>query len=485
MPETPTTQRTGLQSGVKRKRIRSSQGPSFTDHSDYERVGGRAGTILAFLLTVSLFGPYVFGPIRVDQVVIYPAAAVATLYLIGQHYLRKELVSLVVPWIVLVIIASVGAVFPVLNRTQWPLGNALANADNLLNPLAVALSSAALVLAFGYSAIVRGVSAGVCSVMVLNVALALLQRTTGFSSGLSRFWSSGDTSVADRAITVGRYTGIITQPAVAGLLYGLAGLAALHLFRERRLVSLLIFVWLTYGGLLAASKAYYLIGFPLIAWQLLFARGSQKKHRGGVVALIMGLGLALVISGTSLGNHPLLASVRRIIPSADTTLLNTLSGNRFGERSTTLPVAQGVWETSPIFGIGLPGLSVATDSGWLQVFVLSGLLGLLLFALLQLAILRNYLTKRSSLALSESQLLLGVTILVLVGSVGFPVLTGNRVSGVVWILLIALGASVSRQSPGKRGVNDADRSEIKDSHSSRVIGSTPTRPQDRLEAASS
>lgn len=399
--------------------------------------------VLVGVVCLSLFGPYIIGGVRTDQLALYGYASALVLTAGFGAHLRMTSTSLGVLalWGALATVAILGAAFP--PSTSLPPGELVAGLDNLLLPLAC------LVVGIQWA---RGgdesrracldTMAVVCVyALVANAVFALLATRGGFdvASIGQHFWGAEATgrSVAERAATSGRLGGIFNQPAEAGIAYSLGIQLALwrpawREQRPRRLV--LILAVLVVGGLLSISKIFVFAGIGLLFAQLL---ASRQRGRGRQVVVLAGVGMLAL--GSLLTNVVHWEGRERLISTvtnqSDQSLLHQLTAGRAGEESTLLPVAQTALKEQPVLGYGAQGLEVAYDSTFIEMLLVGGLLAVALHTAVFAVIVWQWRRLRRVQAPDERRLAVGVLVVTLVGSFGLPATTANRVGPLVWLLL--------------------------------------------------
>lgn len=398
------------------------------------------------VLVVSAFGPYLYSGIRTEQLATYGLAA--TLFPLVWPRVRTSaaLAVAVATWGAVFLVASISWLAPPVIGEYWP-GDAVANLDNLLMPVAVVLATVSIMALDGdRERLLRRVSALVVIAMSANAVIATAQTRVNLDPYLRRWWSlTGEGTGATKVMTLDRYTGVLNQPALAGILYGIAAMCALYLLHDKTAPLLVIFALLTVGGTVAVSKAFFLVGLPVAAWHL-FQIGNKGQQRfmvvTGVIAGAFGLALSGLVSAL-----PQVTRVIALLPGQQSSLLSEYTGNRYGADATTTPIVGAVMDSAPVAGLGLRGVATSTDSAWVEVIVLAGSLGALALAALLITLVVGYLTRRRGLSEPERRLFAGVVAIVIFGSFGFPVLTGNRLVVVVWVLLtLLLAPSVARRA---------------------------------------
>lgn len=417
-----------------------------------ERVPSRRGTLIVGAIVLACFGPYVAAGLRTEQVVLYVVAAVV--FTLTAMLLRPTgpMFALLAAWVLYVAVAAIGAIDPPNAPIHWGSGSALAGLDNVLMPVAVMLVVLGL-LAWGADPYrqVRVICSLVVLLMLGNVVASYLQSQ---GADWSAWWGTapGETTVALYAAGNGRFGGLINQPAEAGLLYGIALLAAVYLLHGRPLVLLPVVTALTYGGALTVSKVFLLVALPLALVQM----ARLRRGRGFRLALLAlaGAGLWFAVRAEWVPQWLGADQLRAILPGVDQSYLSAATASRLGAGSTLAPVISEVWEKSPFFGLGSGGLAVPYDNGWVEAFVMAGLVGAVVYTLVLVVWARVW---RGAAPSSERSLFGSLLLLVAAASMGLPALTANRAGTVVWLLAMFLMAAMagSGQRPDSDTV-DAD-----------------------------
>jgi hypothetical protein len=255
---------------------------------------------------------------------------------------------------------------------------------------------------------------------------------------LPPFWDAapGTVSVAELAVKNGRYTGIFDQPAEAGVAYGLALLCIIYLVRRgmRWQLAGMCAALLVTGGALSLSKDFLLGALPVAAWVIVRSSGVRMRILAGAAAG----GGAMLLAG-SVGllppwavGHSTLANL--LHPTGGP--VSVYTAGRYGPGGGTLgPVAADVLRTSPWAGFGADGLATPYDSLWLQILVLSGIMGVVLMCAAIAALGWRWLRLRAVTAPAERSLAGSVLVLTLGTSLGFSTLTSNRVGILAWLIL--------------------------------------------------
>ncbi|MEU5561829.1 hypothetical protein [Micromonospora musae] len=397
------------------------------------------GRLAAALIAFAAFGPYLAAGVRTEQLAVYGTAG---LLLLAGAWTRMRLGDAGI-WVValqgsVLAVALIGVVIPPVNLTLYASGNLVAGVDNLLLPIVVILLVGMMV---GAGADRLVMIRSVCAVTVWTMSANAVLAFTSIDSGgeqpaiLTTFRLFGDgESVADRAEQLGRYSGIFNQPAEAGLLYSVALLAAVYLYREQAVKFALTASLLTVGGILAVSKVFLLIGMPVALWQVFRNRGGRWRRIAAVSTAVV----AAAVLG-QLGRLPEWTGsdyILRLIPGTGSDTVGLYTGGRFGQQSTLSDVIDAVAYISPTMGVGAAGLQMPYDNAWVEAFVVGGVLGVLLHSAVLVALAASWWLNRS--AGPESAFAGGLILVVACASAGVPALTANRCATVVWLLLSLL-----------------------------------------------
>ncbi|WP_148234278.1 hypothetical protein [Cellulomonas flavigena] len=351
-------------------------------------------------------------------------------------------------WGLVFVIPLVGSI-EAPNLTPYPSGSFLAGLDNFALPLAMILltwwwASRDSSLRLLYTA-----ATTIVVTLAGNAALSLLY----FGSPpewLRIFWSTGEReSVAAQAATMGRYSGIVNQPAEAGVAYSLAIICLLYIVNEpkKRFRSGLFLVCgslIVIGGVLTASKVFLIGGLPLAAFMVL----RESRGRGRAILLTVAATTSFV-AVSSMGLLPEWTGSRMVsrllgVEGMSTTRL--LSAGRLGEGGTLERTIAPVLDHHPFFGVGMRGVVVAYDSAWVEALVVGGVVTALLLAITLISLAWRWWSLRRALPRS-AWFVGGAVLMVAAGaSVGVPVFTGNRIATLLWLLL---GLLLTSRSPSK------------------------------------
>lgn len=397
------------------------------------------------LLLMSSAGPYLTGSIRADQAVTY--ALLVTVFIPWAAVYGRSIpgaaLRVVGPWVLITAIAA-------LQWVQLPpapsigAGNPVAQLDALLQPLAVFLITWSVLHRVAWRRALTVTAAVVTMIMVGNALLSAAQ-AAGAAPLLSR-WDSGAEGVttADLAATSGRYSGIMNQPALAGTLYGLAGVLAAYTLRRRPLLQAGAVLLLCLGGALAVSKAFLFVALPivLVMWAINTTGGL---HRLVLVATACLAGWYLTTSAwlAEWNGMERLTRTMSWLTGGDEADVSTLTAGRYGEGTAMDDLVDAVMGEQPLFGFGIQGVNAPTDTQWTHVLAIAGLVGVGLLLLMAVTTWTVWLESRAHTTPAESRLFAAILLVITGCSLGFPVLVGNRLLVVVWVILAILCKAAS------------------------------------------
>ena len=389
--------------------------------------------ILVGLITIATFGPYVYGGIRTEQVVIY-LVGFLTIPALGQMRPRGGL-RFLIAWVLYVLVAMVSVVFPSVAVAPRDPGNFLAGLDNVATPLLILLIVWTWVPEKVAPSAVDLFTRLLSVAMAANGILAIIATRFDISALLRPFWSASTvaTTTADLSESMGRYGGIFNQPAEAGIAYSLAGIAAIYAWKHRPALLALILVPITIGGLICVSKVFVLGGLPVIIVYWMIAQTGGRRIATLFALVLVGLG---VLQSGLLGQWTGFNYLARLInPDGDGGALAFYSAGRLAQDSTYNTVIGDALGYSPVVGVGVGGWAVPYDGAIPEALVVGGVIGLALYVAVVVGIFT--LTRRG--ASKDIRLFaLFFAIVVAGSSFGISPLTANRDSTIIWMLIALL-----------------------------------------------
>lgn len=406
------------------------------------------GRYAVILLVLSAFGPYVAGSVRTEQLAVYGLLVIAlvTAATIKTHSFRGGAPwRLAGTWALYAVIAAMSSIGVLVTAPRWPQGSLLAGLDNVAAPLAV-MMVVWLSVAGGHAQRLLMLASKLVAVgMAANGVLALVMTQVDLSPMLRQFWATaGGTATAQNAADLGRVSGVFNHPAEAGVAYGIAGVCAWYVWRDRPTRLYLLLLPIALGGLVSVSKIFVLGALPILLWLVWSSRRAGSRAGLVFVAAVATLGVAQ--SGYA-SQWSGLGYLGAMLSPGDEDAVAFFTAGRIGQGATLGGVVDEVARLSPIRGVGAEGLTVAYDNGWVEAFVVAGLIGVACYTA---TLGWLWLAGRADPEPVRRRLLIAVTIIAAGGSMGLPVLTANRVSTLLWVvvaLAIAAGDHDRRQAP--------------------------------------
>src|ERR1700722_686582 len=243
------------------------------------RKSTRATLWWARIVCLSVFGPYVTGSARTEQIVVFASFALVLFAGWSQIVKARSIppIPFLVTWLGLEAIMLIGALWrPFDPGFYGPQPPSHAVAAYLL-PVALITLTWFWTLRAAPEDLIRAVAPVVIVGMSANTVISIAQlatRRVAVFSLLPRFWDAPGSpgSVAVNAAGNGRLTGIFDQPAEAGVAYGIALFCLIYLMRERRVrasIAALCAALLIAGGTLTVSKIFLLGAIPLAVMMVL------------------------------------------------------------------------------------------------------------------------------------------------------------------------------------------------------------------------
>jgi hypothetical protein len=410
----------------------------------------------ARIVALSVFGPYVAGSARTEQIAVF--GLLAWILVTGWPRMVSAPFGpapFLLAWGGVCAVMLVSTPFrpadPMLYGSQ-PVSHTL---SAMAIPLALIVITWYWTLSADPAALILAVAPLVTAAMCVNAAIEFAQLSAGNASLgiLPRFWDAAPSagSVAARAAGNGRYTGIFDQPAEAGIAYGVALLLLIWLARRslRPVWACAAAVLLAAGGVLTLSKVFLLAALPVAAFTVLRGRGRLRVAvtAGACGGLVWCAGAAGLLPGWGAGAVSLAAL------ASPQSLTATWTAGRYGAGGTLGPVAADVLHVAPWGGFGAGGVGVPYDSLWLQVLAVSGVLGVMLTCAVFVLAAWRLAAVRAAMPRAEWHLACGAAVLAAAASAGISSLTANRAGTLLWLVagvLITARGALTR--PGRQPV---------------------------------
>lgn len=421
------------------RRAMCSRGVSVREPGGY-----RGSRLLVLGLVLAAFGPYVLGPIRVEQLAVYGAAMLVLFTFVKLEFWTFGLLA---GWTCFALSATVAVVLPYEGSLPWGQGDLLAGYDNILLSLAVMLVVWSLVPQSGAEPVLRTAATTAVWASAVNAVLAIISSTAPavFTPLLKPFWGTGEGSVAENAMLMGRYTGVFNSPAEAGVMYSITAVLVVWLYSHRLVIMYGLITVITVGGMLSVSKMFLLIGLPVMLVLLLVMQQGIRRVLVGIIVFALGV---FVLSSTFIHSWAGYDYMMRLLEvPADQSAVEFYTAGRWNEDANMVNVIRIILGVSPMVGVGATGLQTPYDSQWTEVIVFGGIVGvvsiLVVFGILlsRFTGIRDWRTRYMAFAL---------WVVLFVGSFGTATLSSNKTATVVWVVVALLVALAARDTGGTR-----------------------------------
>ena len=342
-------------------------------------------------LVVSAFLPYLHKGtgLRVENALGAALAVVALCTLLVRARLERALVLPLILctalFVQVVLATTLGENDPVY------LKSGIGRFDHYFRPVSVLLVAAVAFHGVGRDGRERALQQSLRVLLVGTSVNALLQlgTLTGSIGNLLDPFRPGtgpslEVTVAELAALNNRFSGIFNQPVEHGLVYAVALLGCVYLWRRGGIspLALLVAVALLFvGGVLAFSKVFLLGGVPVAIVMALTQGGLRPKHLLGTLAAVAVLGaIAAVVLSRWEGAEAVFALGRMLADPER--LLYALSGGRVGNTEVGEEVLVQhmltAFRQSPLFGVGTATGLLLQDNEYTMTLAECGLVGLLL-----------------------------------------------------------------------------------------------------------
>ncbi len=406
---------------------------------------------LLFTLFISVFGPYLFGPIRTDQIVIYSAFIYLLLlnpsirFNTGSAIFLFFLGSLFTWTLFSSLIQNVN-IFSYINEIE-----------NTIQPTVVLLISFILLSKLDQNQkkeLFEFILKLIVVLFSIHTILIVYSIVTFDISFLAPFHSSFVDevrgTVASRALSNFRFSGIFNQPLESGLGYSIAMYSWYYCSDQFRseFLKYTFLILLIIGGIASVSKIFIFFIFLLIT-VLIFKRlikiiesySINKKFIIGSFSSLAMLpliyGVVLLIEWEGLGR---LLRVLSFLQADDIAgMITLLTGGRFtggGESGTIILHFKELLHYSPILGNGFAKIPIV-DNAFLEMMAYGGLVLLLIYVLF-IFFLANKSIVISKTKISIELRYFYLLLVILIAGFGAPVFTMNRVSILLIVVLAFL-----------------------------------------------
>lgn len=427
----------------------------------------------AILIVVACFGPYLgtgFG-LQITHILIYGFFLMALpLFFLDLKTQASSFTKHIGAFWTLIVLWSAASTYVNYSLLLNPsVKHIVSRGEKFIEPLVLTLVMSACLKrrlkSGGPSSMIMEIGKVALFLAALNSVAAIVQATlpaVALKPILSSFWQDAGefkrVPVAVAAASMGRFTGIFNQPIEAGDMYLLVLLLWFYSLAKAKkwpgIMEVIAVSLVVVGGLLSVSKVF-LIGAPILAGIYMFSSGKAMRRTVVLLLLISPVIIflaQLVLSDTATG-----ARLTKMLSYTDSTdVMSRYTAGRFtsgGARGGIIDEFREVWSRSPWLGTGIGSYSTV-DNAYFEIYASGGCMALFLYiGMLAYALFRAIRSKfRGS---EEGQLLLVVVLLLMGAGMGAPVLTLNRFSPIVWIVLAVLGAGIADRS-AKQAASTAD-----------------------------
>jgi hypothetical protein len=416
----------------------------------------RKASFIISVVLVAAFGPYLSPSlgIRLEHLVIYPLAVSTAMASALRHkegrfrYAPAYYVILLGVLLTHVLWTTMVAASSHRERSAMDL---VAGIENFVQPIAIAVIVHSVARSIDDTALAGVLDRAGRTILVLLMTNSCMAFANVFTDTwpIMKFFVSGwgstpDSTVWQRAASMGRYTGIFNQPLEAGLAYSVGALIWVYLSSVRGGIS--AYMWISamsvlLGGVLSVSKTLILGGFPLAALYFVAlrkTRGHLRKVSAVLWIIVAGLFLHSVLSVWD--GHGFLT---RLLHVDALTVTTTFTGGRVGGDAYYIQSKfMEVLAHCPLQGFGVGSIQLL-DNGYLEFLYAGGLFSLALYFCV-LAICAWEAIRGVLKGTNEGWLLTVLVCLIVGAGLGGPVLTLNRSSTVLWVIILLVLESHSR-----------------------------------------
>lgn len=424
-------------------------------------------TVIPAILVISAFGIYLPGtPLRTDHLAVYGALLLCGLMALRDSQFRfpRVLLPVVLLWSVFLLYCLVvTGVRQEVRISKYVIGQI----ERWVQPVALMAIVAVVTQRYPLEAI-RNATV-LCSKLILwgnafaaTFALALVAGLPLRYAKLFQGAPMDAITLTDRALAMGRFTGIFSTPFEAGIVYSLSCFAFVFLIRTNR--SSILYTVLTLlavvGAFLAVSKAI-LVSLPLAIIALLFSRTGlrgfvQLMPVAGAVAVVA---LAGLITLDEWQGRNRVSRWFQVDSQAD--VLRLYSGGRFrADGDGTIQVALHRVDQGLPFGYGYGDFGIV-DNAYFEAAMMGGVFGIVTLAVV---LLHQLLFGLKCSRMPEGGLIVLLFAFAILASLGAPTITKNRFS-VMFFILFGLSAVFleklrnARRSSMTPGMIELDNSE--------------------------
>lgn len=402
----------------------------------------RRSTLALGMIIVSSLGPYIGLGLRVEHLLIYGFFVPILVLFFLKSSLNKTLLYSLLPLLFSLLITLF---FDLITGPKIREASIFSNIDNLLEPvLLIFILSYFLNRSFTENdfkillnlIVAISIFAGIISMLSIFVDLEFILRF--FVADMQ-----GEESLWKQVFSLGRYTGMFSQPLEAGIFFTGSIFALIFLqkvYGMKTWYFITAFIIIFISGSISLSKNFYLLG--LIMTFFLYGQLTQWSLKKYISILLIFFG---ILTGIFLffifdfGNY---INSLLVLYESDGFASAITAGRLGGSEITDVEVLFNKFLNDGFFmGFGL-GTHLPLDNGFLEFAYQGGvfsLLGYLLFIYYGLSI--ALIKKRKA----PAKFLLILMIYVVLSSIGGPVITANR-ANIIFIFLICATLALSNKT---------------------------------------
>ncbi len=407
-----------------------------------ERSKGKGVYIILSLILISAFGPYIFrnSGVRLEHLIIYPLAVILLIrYFLNPKKATPRIYHIILTlWLLLIFWLILITYFTKETFSFF----IIAEMENMIQPLALLFILGELLKELSFDEQIKFLKVAAWVIIILLALNAILSIATIFVDTWSivHWFLRGDNfleTVWGRSLTNGRYLGIFNQPFEAGLAYSIGLLLWVYLLLRQKAGSFLLLnvgISLIAGGLLSISKVFLLGGIPAAILFAVWVLNTRRAKRLGGVFILLVIVTGLLTSFRRWVGAQYLLQLFDYKQVSKVGALSLYSGGRLNQSSFVGHLFRLVWDVSPLVGFGF-GVNFALDNAYLEFFYQGGLIALAIYLGILTILGLSFFRKLAS-GLIEAKMALLLVALVLFAGFGAPVLTINRSSILVWVVLM-------------------------------------------------
>lgn len=406
----------------------------------------RRNDIILMLIVILAFGPYIVGPVRVEHIYLYTLFIISIFRIVitkDKYFLIKPiflLITLMVAYILWVTIITI------LENKYTSILQIIADIESYIQPIVVIIVTTTF-FRYDKSSIdikINKIFKVLVLILSINSVIAIISMLIKDISFLQVFHTGsrydGSLSVAYKSFTMGRYTGIFNQPLESGVTYSLGILIWIYIYgnKKNKIFDYIKLVLLIIGGFLSVSKMFIIGGIPIsILYYLNIINFKFKFNPFEILIMPIVIFPAVFILNkwNGLSYFFRLFNFKYIYNEG---ILNVLTGGRFGsENATLISKFSLILQESPIYGFGLAS-SNGFDNAYLQYLHQGGIVGLIIYLMLILIIILIIIELFKSNFIKDAKLVGCIILIILILGIGGPIITLNRFSTILWLVLSML-----------------------------------------------